>query len=59
MTYPEIKKQVKKIRKLTIELAQTNYSKWNANGLITTDGQYAHAQMQQIMDALNGIEMVL
>lgn len=59
MTYPEIKKQVEKIRKLTIQLAQTNYGKWNANGLITTDGQYAHAQMQNIMDALSGIEMVL
>ena len=59
MTYPEIKKQVEKIRKLTIQLTQTDYGKWNANGLITTDGQYAHAQMQNIMDALSGIEMVL
>ena len=59
MTYPEIKKRVEKIRKLTLELAQTNYSKWNANGLITTDGQYAHAKIQEIADALNGIEMVL
>ena len=59
MTYPEIKKQVEKIRKLTIQLAQTNYGRWNANGLITTDGQYAHEQMQNIMDALSGIEMVL
>lgn len=59
MTYPEIKKQVEKIRKLTIQLAQTNYGKWNSNGLITRDGQYAHEQMQNIMDALSGIEMVL
>lgn len=59
MTYPEIKKQVEKIRKLTIQLAQTNYGKWNSNGLITTDGQYAYEQMQNIMDALSGIEMVL
>ena len=59
MTYPEIKKQLEKIRQLTFELGRTTYSKWNANGLITNDGQYAHARMQDIIDALAGIEMVL
>ena len=59
MTYSEIKKQVEKIRKLTIQLAQTNYGKWNAYGLITTDGLYALQQMRNIIDALSGIEGVL
>ena len=59
MTYEEMKKSLEKIRKETIKIAKVNYRKWTGIGLITNDGQYAHARMQEILDALNGIEMVL
>ena len=54
-----MKKSLEKIRKETIKIAKANYRKWTGTGLITNDGQYAHARMQEILDALNGIEMVL
>lgn len=59
MTYPELKKKIEKIKKELVAISNTDYSKWNGNGMLTTDGKYAVERIQEAINALTGVEMVL
>lgn len=59
MTYPEIKKRLEKIKKDLLAISCTDYSKWNGNGMLTSDGKYAVERIHEAINALTGVEMVL